>query len=288
VERRLCPRLGREGLSDAAATLRFVAMGTRIECHLFGAESGERVASALRDAIEAVDDALTIHRASPATLLNERLRNGTPAPVDDPILWDALVACDGYWRATGGLFDVSAGMASADWDTVTLDANTVRATHQIAFDFGGIGKGIALDACRAILVAERVPSALVSLGESSILLHGPHPLGGDWPLSVPHPQAPSEELLALALADRCVSISSSIGSAATETIRPETGAAITGPRTAVAVDISGAASEALSTALLIAYAGERELVTAQAGGAAGYVFDFDNAAELAAGVTSDA
>jgi thiamine biosynthesis lipoprotein ApbE len=233
---------------------RFVAMGTRIELHLFGAPDAGAAAMALRAAIEAIDDALTIHGISPTTRLNDGLRGAGHGTVDDPLLWGAILLCDALHTATGGLFDPTAGMGEARWHDIEIDPihKRLRSPRPTALDFGGIGKGIALDHCVPILTEAGVPSALLSLGESSILAHGEHPLGGAWPLVVQDPRDHGEALVELSLNQRCVSISSTVGQANGDTLASIDGTPIRAPITAVSVDPSGATAEAFSTALIVA------------------------------------
>lgn len=235
-------------------------MGTRIELHRFGAiEDGAMIAA--RRAIEAVDDALTIHRPSATTALNECLMAGRGAAVDDPVLFDALVEIEGAYAATLGLFDpaVDARPGAAGWQAIVFDRENarIRASQPVALDFGGFGKGFALDRASDVLRNAGVVSALLSAGESSIAVIGEHPLGGGWPFSIPHPLEPGHVLVEIELTDAALSISSTVG-AGTQApdrapmIRPTDGAIVTGRRTAIAVDRSGARAEAMSTALLVA------------------------------------
>lgn len=256
--------LGDTGLSCAAIEARverFVAMGTRIELHLFGGGDTDALAQA-RSAIEAVDDALTIHRPSPTTAINYCLAAGRGAPVEDPILLDALAAVEAAWAMTEGLFDPTVGRAGGEtggWPLVTFDrlAGRIEAARPLAFDFGGFGKGYALDCAADALLVGGATSAFLSAGESSIVVLGGHPLGGKWPLTIPHPFAPEETLVALELEDEALSISSTVGAGAqapwrAPMVRPIDGAIVTAAATTVAVERSGAAAEAMSTALLVA------------------------------------
>ncbi|WP_260599528.1 FAD:protein FMN transferase [Sphingomonas endolithica] len=239
---------------------RFVAMGTRIEVHRFGAGADDALAAARR-AIETVDDALTIHRPSPTTALNERLLAGQEAAIDDAVLFEALVAIDAAHAETLGLFDPTADrrFGAVGWGDVTFDRATARiaAAHPVALDFGGFGKGFALDRACAALRAAGVGSACLSAGESSIATVGQHPLGGGWPFAIPHPLLPGRTLIELELDDESLSISSTVG-AGTQTperaamIRPGSGAAVTAARCTIVVDRLGASAEAMSTALIVA------------------------------------
>jgi FAD:protein FMN transferase len=248
-----------------ASVARFAAMGTRVELHLFGCGDPAALAAA-KAAILSVEDALTIHRPSPATALNDALSSGGSAVVDDPLLFAALVQVDALWRDTGGLFDPSLG----DWSSLTMDRDgRVSTPRPLSLDFGGFGKGYALDHAVVALRAMGVTSALLSAGESSIAVLGQHPLGGGWPLAVPHPEDEDAWLVELELQDAALSISSTTGAGAAKPgraamIRPADGAIVTNPATAVAVAATGAEAEALSTALLVADPVARERLRAAA------------------------
>lgn len=251
---------GSAATRSSTGIARFFAMGTRVELHRFGDGDDDALALA-RHAIEAVDDALTIHRPSPTTAMNEALRAGHAAPVDDPVLRDALAEIDAAQAMTFGLFDptADAGRHDAGWPDVRFDAQAARisAARPLALDFGGFGKGFALDRARTALRAAGVKCALLSAGESSIAVVGEHPLGGGWPFAIPHPLDPAQVLIEVELVDEALSVSSTIGAGTrapdrAAMIRPGEGTSITMPRSAVAVDRSGARAEMFSTALIVA------------------------------------
>ncbi len=265
---RLPAGLGGKGLTKPAVSTRalpargelcFAAMGTRIELHRFGDGDPDALARA-RLAIEQVDDALTIHRPSPATAMNEALRGGRPATIVDPILLDALVRIDAAREATAGLFDPTVDARHAvGWVGIRLDrsAATIACDAPVALDFGGFGKGYALDRAVSALREAGVECALLSAGESSIAVIGEHPLGGDWSFAVPDPRDARQTLITIELIDEALSISATVGAgtAAPERaalLRPGASAPIVAPRTAVVVDRSGAMAEMLSTALIVA------------------------------------
>lgn len=232
-------------------------MGTRVELHRFGAGDADALADARR-AIEAVDDALTTHRPSPTTALNDELMAGRSAAIDDPVLFDALIEIEAVHALTHGLFDPAVDSAPG-WPAITFDRERARiaASHPVALDFGGFGKGFALDRAAAMLRRAGVTSAFLSAGESSVAVVGAHPLGGAWPVSVPHPLDPGRVLVELELEDEALSISATVGDGAAAPgraamVRPGDGTIVSDPRTAIAVDRSGARAEALSTALIVA------------------------------------
>ncbi|UIJ46410.1 FAD:protein FMN transferase [Sphingomonas cannabina] len=239
---------------------RFAAMGTRVELHLFGSDDRDALLAARR-AIEAVDDALTIHRPSATTALNECLMAGRHCRINDPVLLDALVEIEAAYAATYGLFDPAADASrpGTGWNMIAFDRDHARieASRPVALDFGGFGKGFALDRACDVLRTAGVTSAFLCAGESSIAVVGEHPLGGGWPVAVPHPIRPGGVLAEFELRDEALSISSTVGAgtAAPERaamIRPTDTSVITAPRTTVAIDRSGARAEVMSTALLVA------------------------------------
>lgn len=238
---------------------RFMAMGTRIELHQFGPAAPDALLAGQR-AIQAVDDALTIHRPSATTAVNERLMAGDVATTGNPVLLDALVMIAEAWQLTGGLFDPTVGSgAQAIWSAVSFDPESgrIESSVPVAFDFGGFGKGFALDRAALAMRAAGVTSAFLSAGESSVAVIGDHPLGGAWPVAIPHPFDPDRWLVELSLRDEALSVSSTAGAGAaapgrSPMIRPSDRAMITAAATTVAINRSGAIAEAMSTALLVA------------------------------------
>lgn len=272
-------------MGSVARVERFVAMGTRIELHVFGAGSADALHAARR-AIEGVDDALTIHRPSPTTALNDELLAGRGVAIDDPVLIEALIAIDAAHALTEGLFDPAADrrFVGAGWGDLVFDRSTARiaATRPLALDFGGFGKGFALDrACTALREAG-VVCACLSAGESSIAVIGEHPLGGGWPFAIPDPSCTDAVLVEVELVDEALSISTTVG-AGTQAperaamIRPTDGGIVTTARCTVAIDRSGEVAEAMSTALLVADAPRaRRLV--EAAPARRFLYDLSTAA----------
>jgi thiamine biosynthesis lipoprotein ApbE len=247
-------------VSIVAQVERFVAMGTRVELHVFGGGFADALIAARR-AIERVDDALTIHRPSPTTAANEALLAGRGIAIDDPVLIEALIVIEDVHALTDGVFDpaVARRFGGAGWGDVVFDPRTARiaATQPLALDFGGFGKGFALDRACAALRDAGVVSACLSAGESSLAVIGEHPLGGGWPFAIPHPLVDGAVLVELELLDEALSISTTVGAGTlaperAAMIRPSDGAIVTAARCAVAVDRSGGTAEALSTALLVA------------------------------------
>jgi thiamine biosynthesis lipoprotein ApbE len=233
--------------------LRFMAMGTRAEVRVYGGQPG--AAAAIRADTDAVDDALTIHRPSPTTALNDELALGREAEVACDILAAALSICAAMHEATNGWFDPAVDEFGSGWPAVHWDRarRRIAASRPLRLDFGGIGKGLALDRARGVVEASGATGAVVSLGDSSILFAGAHPCGGPWSIAVAHPCEAGHTVAHFEFVDRALSVSSSLRAAddpAAPYFRADRGTVQASPLTAAVLHVSGAMAEAISTALV--------------------------------------
>ncbi|MCG8444050.1 MAG: FAD:protein FMN transferase [Caulobacterales bacterium] len=250
----------------------FYAMGTRFDAVLADVDEA-RGRGLVREAalrVEEMEEALSVHRTgSAASWLNRRLETQADAAIDDPQLFGALSVAEHARAATGGLFTPTARVgAPAPGFQVDREAWRVEVEAPGArFDFGGLGKGLALDVVEPMLVAAGVASAFLSFGESSIRAVGRHPLGPHWPVSLRHPMAGERELTSFALTDACLSVSCTVrngregGAVHAHVIRASSGAPVAGAKTVCAVTQTAAMGEAISTALLAAHEHEALAVT---------------------------
>jgi thiamine biosynthesis lipoprotein len=155
-------------------------------------------ARAALDEADRVEGVLTVFRdSSEVAALNRRAAEG-PVAVGG-LLFALLERCRALHAATGGAFDPTAGPLTRCWgflaregrlpsteeigaaraavgfDKVRLDGDTRTArflARGMSLNFGGIGKGLALDRMAAILRRHGVPRALVSAGGSSAIALG--------------------------------------------------------------------------------------------------------------------
>ncbi len=130
-----------------------------------------------------------------------------------PELLALLELCELLHRETGGAFDVTSGALSKCWgfearrpSIPSLEALAVARNssgfHRISFNrqgvvsflatglrinFGGIGKGFALDQGAARIRARGIVTALLSAGNSSMLALGDGPDGHGWNVGLRHP-----------------------------------------------------------------------------------------------------
>lgn len=258
----------------------FMAMGTRLDVILTEIDSNiaRFVLNELKRVVEQTEQALSCYRNSSALFrLNQQLAINDKAFVEDDLLLQAFTSAKQMHQLTHGLFDVSLGqllLAQKDqkfvdenityfngMDQVTIDTTIQQLRCKkpgIQFDFGGLGKGIALEKCRAVLEHFDVQHALLSFGSSSILALGNHPHGEYWPISVCHPFKKTEPLDNFALSNNCLTISSSIShqenTLATHRphlFNPKSGNVVKQLKSVAVVSQSAIVGEALSSAFLV-------------------------------------
>ena len=97
---------------------------------------------------------------------------------------DLLVICAQVCAATAGAFDPTTDRRNFADLIIDTENCRVSVKGEVALDFGGIGKGFALDECRKILEGEQfnLHDWLLDAGTSTVLVSG-----GPWPLGVGGP-----------------------------------------------------------------------------------------------------
>jgi FAD:protein FMN transferase len=213
---------------------------------------------------------------------------GTTLGVDAGLLaW--LADSRRWWQATDGAFDPTVGALVGAWGlrtseparpepaalagalarcgfgAVQIDAaagTATRAIDGLVLDPGGSGKGWALDRAAEVLAARGVDCALLSFG-STLLALAPPPGAEGWPVPVVH-DGSGATVAYLALAHGALSVSGGGFSTFTDSgtegggvqrghvLDPRTGVPVAAERLAWVRHVSASASDALSTALLVA------------------------------------
>jgi FAD:protein FMN transferase len=188
-------------------------------------------------------------------------------------LYQAVLSGIDYYQQTGGYFDVFNGEAYHRLKkgelpfepTAQTAQKRVNVDHQqksihflqsgVSIDFGGMGKGLALQEVDKLLSEQAIEHAFFSFGGSSILTRGHHPHGAFWPFALA-----SRPEKVWQLNDAFLSVSQTTAAHTTEPkqhlIDPKTGAAINEQHTAVVLAANPVDAEVLSTSLLIAPANE--------------------------------
>ena len=140
-------------------------------------------AQACFDRIDALELLLSKFNDTSDVAMIRALKPGAIATVSREIV-DLLVISARVCAATAGAFDPT--VERRNFSDLTIDAahSRVAVKGRVALDFGGIGKGFALDECRKILEGEQfgLTRWLLDAGTSTVLVSG-----GPWPLGVGGP-----------------------------------------------------------------------------------------------------
>jgi len=227
-------------------------------------------------------------------------RGPFPAP---PALARILADSQRLARATGGVFDPSVGPLIELWsaagragrlpaaaeiaaarsrvgiERVAIDAaGRVTLAPGMAVNFGGVGKGWALDRMRELLAAHGVANALLDFGGSSWLALGAPADAPAWRVLLRDGRGGWAG--AVTLRDTSVSFSESFGEASEiegrrygHVIDPRSGWPIQEPRAGIAFARDGATAEALTKALIVLEPAAGLAVVARTAGAEALVID---------------
>ena len=111
-----------------------------------------------------------------------------------------LLQAWGFYTESPGLPAPAIGREAAshvgcDRVTVRRNSSTIALADGAALDFGGIGKGYAVDRALAILRARGVTRAKIDFGSSSLGYLGD--IDGGWPIVIPDPRDRDDPLLTL-------------------------------------------------------------------------------------------
>jgi FAD:protein FMN transferase len=197
-----------------------LAMATRFEMLLVGddEEHLRAVGEAALDEVTRIDCLLSRH--NPASEVSRVNLEAAWRPVRvDRELFAILMDCRSWFAKTQGYFDICAtgAASSARYDrAVELDseAQTVRFLGlSTRLDFGGYGKGYALDRAGRVLDEFGVAAALMHGGTSSVLARGRSDPGTVWRIGLRDPfgRTPGAEVEWIDLVDRGLSSSAAFG-----------------------------------------------------------------------------
>ena len=175
-------------------------------------DQGILAAQEYLDEVDRLESILTIFRPpSEASLLN---READLHPVSVGVeLYELLQFCGHMHRETEGTFDITTGTLSECWGfkerkprvpapevlaaarervgfhfvSLGQDRTVSFRSRGLQINFGGVGKGYALDRGASSLRARGIDTALLSSGFSSVLALGDGPEGAGWLVGLRHP-----------------------------------------------------------------------------------------------------
>ena len=265
------------------------AMACRFEVTLpISDRAGVAVATEALNLIDELEAQLSVFRdSSEISFINREA--ATRAVVVEHSLFDLLSLCKSLYEQTDGAFDVTAGALTRCWgflrrsgripsteeldharslvgsDRLLLDqqTRTIRFVREgMEVNLGSIGKGYALD-CVARAMRDRVASALLNAGASSMYAVGAGDRNEGWSVGLRDPRNKHRRLGRLRLRDCALSTSGSEeqffeheGQRYGHIIDPRSGWPAQRLTTVSVVARSAAISDALATAF---YIGGREV-----------------------------
>ena len=258
-------------------------MGTRLDVIFWGLERlyAQNAFQAILNEVHRLESELSQYDEQSTIAAINRAAGMQPVQVSDEV-FSVLSQCKHYYRQTSYMFDITATSGPAsyansfDADSVSTDspenyagaeALELNAQHTTAFlpqkgmriDPGGIGKGIALQNIKQILLQNGVYNAFISFGESSILGLGNHPYGDCWKVGVSLMDNSDQSVCSFELRDASLSTSGTDKSDG-HIIDPHTGKPSGKTGTVSVVSESPVEAEVLSTALLVAGEENRERI----------------------------
>lgn len=219
------PHIYRQGLAGNMLYAWFSAMHTRVDIMLvsaLGEEAMLMAAQAVKERIAEVEAFADCF--NPAS---ELARYNAGAMAESELcteLRDILRRCEAWKQRTGGLFDVD------------VSGRT---------NLSGFIKGYALDAVKPIVERHGITSALINMGNSSIMAIGNRPDGSaGWAVS----DANGNEHV---LCDECLTSSGNDTADRRHIVNPATGTMITGRRVVSVLTKGGEEGEVMSTVTFI-------------------------------------
>lgn len=231
------------------------------------------------DCIDHVEQRLTIYRQTSEVSHVNRWAGRVLCRVST-CLAGLLERSRQIYEETGGAFDVAAGALVRCWKThlavrvvppepalaqaraasgmalVELNDRTVRFQHPaLQLDFGGNGKGYALDEAARVLEQAGMACCLLSGSQSSMLAFGAPPWDAGWVVDVRDPRSPEKALAVLRLRDCAISTSGNVNQGITvngcrygHLIDPRSGRPVQETASVTVVAPTAERADALSTA----------------------------------------
>ncbi|MDQ7817390.1 MAG: FAD:protein FMN transferase [Melioribacteraceae bacterium] len=262
----------------------FFAMGTRFNAVLpsLDLELRDRVSQHLREEVKRIELLLSyFNKESDVFKINTRTTHENILVNDE--LFNILETCKQYNYLTGGAFDITLRPLIHFWqqqhDDIIDHEEFMETKKMIGFqkiqlnsenrtisfencktkiDFGGFGKGYALEKVEKILREYSVENAFISFGESSVLALGKHPNGDCWKIGINNYLSPGDSIHSFDVINGSVSTSSNFSVSDSgqlieniNVMNPATCSPVKSFKSVSVKSSSAIQSEILSTSLLV-------------------------------------
>ena len=233
------------------------AMGTQFEAFLFGQDQShlDAAANALWEKARSIERLLSRFDSASEVYRVNRLASRQSVRISVELL-SILQSCREYCGLTQGSFDVARDAESRGADR-HMELDVAKRVVQfsksaITLDFGGFGKGYALDRMSELLTESGISSALIHAGTSSILAIGNGPHGNGWPVVIDDPYSQGMRAGRVMLSDYALSCSGVFraGQEISDIVDRKTGQPLQFQSHCIVLAPSAAEAEALSTACL--------------------------------------
>jgi len=278
-------------------------MGTRFDMVLTQVEENQakEVSQLIRTEITGTEKQISCHDPESQVFIINSSAHISPFALDEQ-LWNIFRSAAAYHERTGGLFDISMKplkdlwsenqgiipesiSALTGWDNIFLEPKKMTIFFRqkgCSVDFGGFGKGFALDRVKDLLGQMNVNNAFISFGESTVLALGHHPHGDCWRAGVKHMHSPETNIENFDISDQALSTSASYtgtdaGRKSVHIFHPRTGKPVLSDASVSVVASSALDAEVLSTALLLAGREDIDIMKTNFPGIRGIMIDYTDA-----------
>ncbi len=261
------------------------AMNTRLDVLLYGIsqQEGERIFFEISKITERIEQTISRFVSHSQVAAINNTRQNQPVPISNDLV-EILSICTEYFDSTNGNFDITIAPLIELWKTKSetlpdsekiaevknktgYDKLQIDRTNQtirknvagMQLDFGGFGKGYAVQKINEYLQYTDVEAALICFGNSTIYAIGHHPFGEYWSLGIYNVMDKKQSIHEIRLRNQALSTSGITDYDSKKhqlqmqslLINPKTGNRVPCAKTLSVISHSPLEAEILSTTLLV-------------------------------------
>lgn len=231
-------------------------MGTRLDMLITGINEYNSISiwNKIIEELKRINNILNRFNPRSETSIINKIAYSTPIKVSNE-MWHILQDCKIYNEITLGLFDITL----QDFSKISFLENYISFSEpNLKIDFGGYGKGYALNKIKSILEVNNIDNCFVNFGDSSLLGLGHHPYGNAWKISIENPFNLNHELDCVNLNNQSMSVSGNSPNYYGHIINPISGMPINNKKLIYIITDSPLDAEVFTTAIMAAPHPEKE------------------------------